>query len=579
MNKHRSIGLILIFALTLSLLVGFAGLAAQDSDGDGVPDGQDQYARRNDLKYGGTLTLVRAEEPVSLDSLRTPYGDQIHQYISEPPLMWSPGGEFGPAGWVKSYNQTEDETTLTFKLKEGVTFHDGVPLDAEAFAWLLRERMRDDSIYSDPLQNVQDTDHIKILDDYTVQIEQTKPWPELPYNMSTPGWVGAMETPRALEKYGEDYGYEKVYGNGPFKFVEWMKRDHITLERYEEYDWAPDWAWKYSDAKSAEDYTSGPPYLEKVVFKYVPEASTRINMLKTGQADGIIEVPKSQVEEIKKIEDVEITTQSSFRIRYVGYNTTAPPLDELKVRQALNYATNRKAMTQVVYFGYADAAYSLYCGEALETENTLHLYEFDPEKAKQLLSEAGWKDTDNDGIREKDGKELSFELITRNTREFSQMANMLQGMWRNVGVDAKVRLFDTATVRSKMEEANHEAVIHEHQWVTKADMYSWWFNPAYKPYPYESLLDTEKIKELNEKALNATSMKEVNKSIDDLNNYYYEMAALNALVRPQNLLAMKENIKNVVPAHKNGGNWFWTPYLYDVYRQDIYEENKAEFEG
>ncbi|MEF8726081.1 MAG: ABC transporter substrate-binding protein [Candidatus Bipolaricaulota bacterium] len=576
MHRNRYLTFFLVFLLSFLIVPGLVTLAAQDSDGDGVPDAEDQYPGRNDLKYGGTLTLIRAEEPTSLDSLRTPFGDQIHQYISEPALMWSPGGEFGPAGWVESFEQSEDETTLTFHLREGVTFHDGADLDAEAFAWLLRERMRDDSIFSMPLGNVPDTDHIKILDDYTVQIEQSKPWPELPYNMSTPAWVGAMETPRALEKYGEDYGYSEVYGNGPFEFKEWAKRDHITLTRYEEYDWAPDWAWKYSDAESKEDYTSGPPFLEKVVFEYVPEASTRVNMLKSGGADGIIEVPKSQVKDLEQMDNVEIMSQSSYRIRYVGYNTTVAPLDELKVRKALNYATNRKAMVQVVYFGYADPAYSLYCGKDLETSNTKLLYKFDPTKAQELLEEAGWEDSNGDGIRDKDGEKLSFELMTRNTREFRQMANMLQAMWRNIGIEAEVRLLDTATVRSSMEEGDHEAVIHEHQWVTKQDMYPWWFNPDYKPYPYESLLETEKIHELNEKAMAASNLDEMKKTIDDLVNYYYEEAALGALVRPQNLLAVKDNVKNVVPAHKNGGNWFWTPYLYDVYLQDVYEQNKAK---
>jgi len=576
MHKNSYLTFFLVFLLSFILLPGLVGIAAQDSDGDGVPDSEDKYPGRNDLKYGGTLTLIRAEEPVSLDSLRTPYGDQIHQYISEPALMWSPGGEFGPAGWVESYEQSEDETVLNFKLRDGVTFHDGEKLDAEAFAWLLRERMRDDSIYSDPLMNVPDTDHIKVLDENTVQIEQTKPWPELPYNMSTPAWVGAIETPKPLEKYGEDYGFSEVYGNGPFKFEEWAKRDHITLSRYEEYDWAPDWAWKFSDAESKEDYTSGPPFLEEVVFEYVPEASTRVNMLRSGEADGIIEVPKSQVEELEKLKNIEVMSQPSYRIRYTGYNTTVPPLDELRVRKALNYAINRKAMVQVVYFGYATPAYSLYASRAHRTPNTLDLYEFNQEKARELLSEAGWQDSNNDGIRDKNGEKLTFELITRKTREFRQMANMLQGMWRDIGVDAKVRLLDTATVRSRIEEGNHEAIIHEHQWVTKNDLYTWWFNPKYQPYPYESLLETEKISELNEKALNSTSLDEMNKAIDNLVNYYYKQAALGALVRPKDLLAMDKNVKNVVPGHKEGGNWFWTPYLYDVYLQDVYEQNKAE---
>ncbi len=531
---------------------------------------------RDPLKFGGTLTLARGFEPISLDSLLTTYGDQAHIYLSEPPFMYGPGGEFGSGGWLESIKSSDDHLTWTFKIKPGVTFHDGVPLDAEAFAWLLRKRKEDPEVFDYPLTYVPDSDHIVVVDKYTVEIQQEgQPFPELPYTMATPCWVGAVRTPRAVEKYGEDYGYTMAYGNGPFKLEEWIKGDHLTFVRNEDYWWSPEWAWKYSDAKSKEEYKPGPPYLEKLVLKYVPEASTRIAMLKTREVDGIVEVPTLHIDEIKKIPGVTILESPSYTIRAIEYNTTIAPLDELNVRKALNYAVNRQALVDVIYRGYAEPAYSPYCGIPLETENTKHLYKFNPEKAASLLDEAGWVMGKNN-LREKDGETLTFELWSSDSTEFRMVAEMVQGMWRNLGVDARLRTFDDATLRARIDNGEHQAVLFEHEWVTKGDMYNWWFGAESKWYPQMTGLDTPELQELVDKTFAAKTMEEVNKSNDDLVNYYYEMAALNALFHPENLMAIYDDVKNVYMSHKNGGWWGYMPRLYDVYLQDVYESNQTD---
>lgn len=534
---------------------------------------------RDPFKFGGTLSLARGWEPLSLDSLRTTYGDQAHIYISEPPFMFGPNGEFEPAGWIESVENSPDGLVWTFRIKPGVTFHDGSPLDAEAFAWLLRKRIEDPAIYSDPLMYVPDVDHIVVVNKQTLQIRQVgQSWPELPFNMSTPSWVGAMTTPRSVECYGETYGYEMAYGNGPFELEEWLKGDHITFVRNEDYWWAPSWTAKYAGLAEGEEYHPGPPYLEKLILKYVPEAATRVDMLKTREVDGIVEVPRAYVDEIKGIPHVKVMENPSYTIRYIGYNTTKPPLDDESARKALNYGINREAMAKVIYYGYAEPAYSLFSGKALETPNTLQLYKYDPDKARTLLAEAGWADTDGDGILDKDGQPLAFDLWSSNKTEFRKMAEMAQAMWRELGVDVSLRRFDEATLRARIEAGEHEAIVFEHEWVTKNDLYNWWFNPDYMWYPQETGFDTPELRELIDRTFGATTIEEVNQTNDDLVNYYYEHAVLCALVHPENLLAIYDDIVNVVPSHMGGGWWGWIPYLHDAYRQDVYEANKVAAE-
>lgn len=569
-----------LFVILLSVaLIGGIGLTvkAKDDDGDGVPNPNDNYPGRSNLKYGGTLKIGRGLMPPStLSSLRTSYGDQIHQYLSEPPLMWGPKGEFGPSGWIEKFEQSENNKVLTFHLKKGIKFHDGTPLDAEAFAWLLRERLRDDSLYSYPLKNVDSPKDIQVSGSHTVTIKQTKPWAELARNMSSAAWLGGMETPRAIERYGEDYGTQEVYGNGPFKFVEWVKDDHITLKRNEGYNWAPSWAWKYSDIKSKEDYTSGPPFLEKLIFKYVPESSTRVQMLLAGELDMILEVPKSNAKQLESSSKVNVMTQPSYSLKFIAYNTTTPPLDEKKVRQALNYAINREAVAKAGYFGYATPAYSMYLGKPQETSNTLHLYKQDIEKARQLLSDGGWKDNNGDGFREKNGNKLTFRLMAAEKSEYRRIATLIQEMWRKIGVDAKVRLVTYSTLKSRTKGGKHEAVIDYHQWPF-LDQYPWWFNPDLTWYPYRTGFESKKMRSLHQNLVESTtSIKEEKEAIDKLINYYYQQAAQCALVHPQRLLAVREGVQNAVPGHMEGGNWAWAPYLYDVYLEDIYKTNQEK---
>lgn len=209
-----------------------------------------------------------------------------------------------------------------------------------------------------------------------------------------------MRTTNALERYGEEYGYRFAYGNGPFLFKEWIKGDHLTFVRNPDYWWTPFFAKDYAGLEEGEEYIPGPPYLEELVLKYIPKSSARVAMLRTREVDGIVEVPTLHIEEIKRIPGVVILESLSYAIRIIEYNTTKVPLQELEVRQALNYAINREAMIQVIYQGYAEPAYSPYCGAPLETENTLHLYKFDLERANSLLDEAGWL-MGNDGFRYK----------------------------------------------------------------------------------------------------------------------------------------------------------------------------------
>jgi len=292
--------------------------------------------------------------------------------------------------------------------------------------------------------------------------------------------------------------------------------------------------------------------------------------LSTGEVDGILEVPLSKVEELEKIPHVKLFLGPSCSIEVIEYNTTKPPLNDEKVRKALNYGIDREVIARVVYFGYAEPAYSVFCGRALETPNTLHLYKYDPDMARTLLTEAGWEDTDGDGIRDKDGEPLQFELWSLTEPQRRGIAVIAQSMWKDLGVNVTLQQFDRATLIDTVNAGEHDAVVFEHTWLTKSDMYNWWLNPEYMWYPQMSGFDTPELRELIDQTYKAATMEEVDETNDALVNYFYEHAPLCALVHPDNLMAFRDEIINIVPRSVSTSP---TPYLYDVYRQDVYEAN------
>lgn len=551
--KTRTILVSLLVVCLLSFL-SFS-LAPTDSDGDGVPDAQDQYPRRNDKKYGGTLVLAKSFEPLSLSPLESNYGDMIHTLLSEPPLMRDPWGNYVKAGWLESYDVSPDRKTWTFYLKEGVTFGDGEPLNAEALKWNFLERKkrgwRGRHFRFIPEEN------IKVLDEYTLQIEGTRPNPNLLFMLSTPALYGGIQTPQSFERYGEDYGLKMAYGNGPFKLEEWVKGDHMTFVRNEDYNWAPGFA-----------NNPGPPYLKRIKFVFTPEASTRVAMLRTGEVDGIVETPFERIEEIKGMEGVKVISAAAPAAYFTALNVTKPPLNEVEVRKALAYAINRTAIAEQIFYGYATPAYSLYLSAKDELTTTKHLYEYNVSKAAELLEEAGWVDQDGDGIRERDGKDLSFSLWTSNKTEFRRTGEVLQAFWREIGADVKLQRMDEATMRDRVANNEHQATVWQHLW-RGLDETKWETHPENKWYPNQS--GFEPPQELIEAQETASTWEEWVKANDVLSNYVYERAPIIRLVRPKFIMAVGENFKNV---RVREGYWAGFPYFYNVYDAEVYKANK-----
>ena len=260
-----------------------------------------------------------------------------------------------------SWEANEDGTEWTFRLREGVTFHDGTPFNADAVLLNVPKLQEE---YSTTLPGL---DSLEKVDEYTVKFLMSEPTPNLPQLIAY--FSSAMISPNAL---GEDGRPTGPVGTGPFVFEEYIEDDSIILTRNE-------------------DYWGGPAKLEQVTFKYIPEATTRLAALQTGEIDAIADVGSLQPEQASIVEDAEdlvLHEQGVATSHYLTFNSGKPPFDDVRLRQAVSKAVDRQGLVDTTLYGFGDPGVSVITPRAAEWVRTDTAPEYDMERAASLAQEA-----------------------------------------------------------------------------------------------------------------------------------------------------------------------------------------------
>ncbi|TMI93615.1 MAG: ABC transporter substrate-binding protein [Bacillati bacterium ANGP1] len=395
---------------------------------------------------GGTLVYALRDEPDRLDpNLSGLRPSQIVFFQIFDPLIVRDKTDKKFKPWLAtSWTVSPDGTVYTFKLRQGVKFHDGTPFDAAAV------KFNFDRTHNPSLASrcggcaVGFYDHAQVVDPSTVKIYLKRSW--APF-LDAASLYYRMVSPAGVKQYGDqDFGRHPV-GSGPFKFVEWIPNDHITLERYGDYQW-PAPILRHS----------GPAYVERVIIRMLPEDSTRVAALENGEVQVIDNAPAQDFD--------RLTKDSRFKA-LVGFvpgvpfdfaiNVTKPPTDELAVRQALSYGLDRPTIVKTVFGPFAKVgaflpAYGLLTPYTYGYDKSADVYRFDPAKARTLLDDAGWK-VGPDGIRQKAGKRL---IIPVGSWEHG-VPEVMQAQLKQIGID--LRLFiATGTAIQTVNENQRKAV-------------------------------------------------------------------------------------------------------------------------
>lgn len=329
-----------------------------------------------------------------------------------------------------SWESSEDSLEWTFHLRDGVTWHDGEPFTAEDVKFSFELHGNPDNIAAtivDTYEWAQWVDTIEVLDPLTVKMTLKSPVVDFAlftYVITIMAKHVLEDVPPAdLVNHPASTGSDPsaVVFTGPFKFKEYVPNQQMTLERND-------------------DYWGGPAHLDQWIVKEVPDTSAQVVQLQSGDVDFMTSIATAAASQLDPDEFTIVRVQPiSYTIYYYQLDPERSPyFQDERVRQALLYAIDREAMVDAVYFGYGEVPIGLIPPNswAANPDGIEHLYPYDPDKAKQLLDEAGWVDSDGDGIREKEGRKFQPNMVA-NSSDVRQKDTpaAIQAFWLEVGVD------------------------------------------------------------------------------------------------------------------------------------------------
>ncbi len=319
-----------------------------------------------------------------------------------------------------------DDLTWEVVLREGVTFHNGEAFNAETVKFNI-ERILNPENLSPQIGDLSAIEKVEVVDEYTVKITTKEPYPLLPGRLNLP-----MVPKEYIEENGQEYFAANPIGTGPYKFVSWTKDESVVME-------------------VNEDYWGGIPAIKKITFKPIPESATRIAELQTGAVDLIVNVPPHQAETIDAADATKVVNTASGRFIFISLNAQREgPLSDPKVRQALNYAVNVDEIIENVLGGYGYRSTQPLTTLDFGYNEDIDMYKYDPEKAKQLLKEAGYED----------GLEIDFGTCAGRYVMDKEVAEAIAGQLAEVGVTAKLSVQEWGVyVQKVLSKSAEEAYL------------------------------------------------------------------------------------------------------------------------
>ena len=314
---------------------------------------------------------------------------------------------------AESYELLEDQVTWEFKIREDAVFHDGTPVTAEDVAWSLTRVMTDES--SSDYMNFSPLAEAVAVDDYTVHVVSKDPYPIM-LQLLCKG--GAAVLPKAyFEENGEEAWLANPIGSGPYQLTEYVKDDHVTLVPFADYygEQNPDW--------------------EEVIFRVVPESSTRVGELIAGNVDAVNMVIPTEWERVNGNEGTAVVNGPSTRVYQLALKTDKGPTADLRVRQAIDLAIDDQTIVDTILQGAGTPMLTrIPSGVNGCNEDLVGKYNYDPERAKELLAEAGYPD----------GFSMKIEAPTGRYTMDAEISQAIVAMLSQVGITVDLQLLESS---------------------------------------------------------------------------------------------------------------------------------------
>ena len=389
----------------------------------GGPTNSDPSNSASESQDGAkTLTIATMTETTTLSPLYMGvYNYSMGTMLYETLLKYEDGEVKG--NLAESYSFNEEGTVMTLKLRQGVTFHDGIPFNSEAVKKNL------DFMHSNPqfmaCPGIYDIDSVEATDEYTVTITYPHPYYAYAYDFCWPD-VGGMQSPNQIVE-GDFQTVQGYAGTGPYIYDEYVPGEYTRFIRNENY---------WGEA----------PYFDEIIARYIPDSTSRLQALQTGEIDlvyGSSMISYQDYQQATALNGIAgLIAEKDTRARDITLNASSGPLVDAKVRQAVSYAINKQEFSDGLTYGYERIAEMPFPEGTPYTDIELaETFSYDPEKAATLLDEAGWVMNEKTGIREKNGEALNLTYIYDTAQDAlaSSYATLLKSQLEKVGIGLELK--------------------------------------------------------------------------------------------------------------------------------------------
>ena len=376
---------------------------------------------------GGTLIFGRGGDSITLDPARIEDGEsaKVCDMLYDTLVQYTGSTTDLEPALAESWERSADRLTWTFHLRQGILFHDGTPLNAEAVIFSFT---RPFTLF----RNIQEEfiDQIIALDPFTVQIQLKTPY--APFISTLAGTSFSIVSPTAAANFGDDFGNNPV-GTGPFKFVQWDRNDKIVLT-------------------SNETHWAGKPALDRLIFRSIPDNAVRLVELQKGNLHAMEFPNPDEIPLIQGDPSLGLLMQPSLNIGYLAMNMEKPPFDDLKVRLAINHGINKTEIVQHLYQGLGIPAKNPIPPTLWGYDNSIEDYTYDPELAKQLLAESGYPDGFETTL-------WALPVPRPYIPDGRSLAAAIQSDLQNIGIEAEIVTYDWATYLEKTANGEHDMAM------------------------------------------------------------------------------------------------------------------------
>lgn len=449
MRKFLKSAVFLTITIIFTLFLVACGGAEEVSEEGESRSGSDEKKTEETTeggKQGGDLVISSTGSPTMFNPLYTSDTTSgiVEGFIYNGLTKTAPDGSKEP-DLATEWDFNEDGTVLTFKLRDDVYFHDGEKFTADDVVFTYSLPLHED--YTGPRATYfESVEKIEAIDDYTVEIILKSP--DVTFLTKSTGYGILPEhilgdVPVA-DIGRHEFNTKEPIGTGPFKFVEWKQGQHVLVE-------------------ANEDYFDGRPNFDTITQKIVDDSNAQLVQFQAGDIDfiGVSSDNLTAAQALVDRGEAEMDSILANSYTYIGYNHRKPMFQDKRVRQALSYAIDKEAFIETVMHGNAIAAHHPGYPEGWAFNEDTMEFDYDPDKALELLAEAGWEEKNEDGILvNEDGEEFKFTLkLQQGNTVRTKLAEYAQEQWREIGISVDLNVSEWSAYLKELDERDFDAFI------------------------------------------------------------------------------------------------------------------------